>query len=413
MKDVVILGGGVIGLWCAWFLRQAGREVTIIDKGHFDDGCSYGNAGMIVPSHFIPLASPGIIAKGLRWMFKKESPFYIKPRLDPQLAQWLWHFYKSASRQHAEACAPLLRDLHQESREWYRKLDQTEGFDFGFEQKGILMLYTTRAALVEERETAEEAHALGIDAIEMDQAHLKMMDPIISNRVVGGIHYPGDATISPHLFMQQMKVNLAADGVEFVPGTEVVRIDQGTHQNARVVFANGQQLESRKLIVATGSWSGRLLKTAGIRIPVEDGKGYSMDLPDVSDAPKIPAILHEARVAVTPMRNMLRISGTLEISGMDQRIQEPKVNGILKAIPEYYDKTKPTRPAHVWYGYRPCTPDGMPCIGPVKTSPSVIVATGHAMMGLSLAPATGRWIRDLVLQDQGVMKMTDPCRFTD
>ena len=146
MKDVVIIGGGVVGLWCAWHLQRAGRQVTIVDKGDFTDGCSYGNAGMIVPSHFIPMASPGIVASGLRWMFKRDSPFYIRPRLSLELLQWLYLFNKSATKKHVEESSALLRDMHEESRALYAQLNQSSGFNFEFQQKGILMLYKSAAA---------------------------------------------------------------------------------------------------------------------------------------------------------------------------------------------------------------------------------------------------------------------------
>ena len=412
MKDVVIIGGGAVGLWCAWHLQQAGRDVTILDKGHFDDGCSYGNAGMIVPSHFTPLASPGMISKGLQWMFKKESPFYIKPRLNLELTHWLWKFYKSATKKHVIACAPLLKDMHEESRELYKHLDGSEGFDFGFEQKGILMLYTSLNAYKEELEAAEAAHALGMEAKQLEQSQLQSLDPLISSHVAGGIHYPGDATIAPQLFMRQMKLKLEHNGVSFQSGSEVINVE-GSSDPVTIKLMNGQSLHCKKLVVATGSWSGKLMKSTGIRMLMQDGKGYSMDIEGLDQSPAIPSILHEARVAVTPMSGKLRISGTLEISGMDERIQTPKVNGILKAMPEYYNGLSVVRPERVWYGYRPCTPDGMPYIGPLNGHASIIAATGHAMMGLSLAPATGRMVKDLVLQQQGVTPLMDPCRFAD
>ncbi len=414
MKDVVIIGGGVVGLWCAWHLQQAGRQVTILDKGNFDDGCSYGNAGMIVPSHFIPMASPGIIATGIRWMFKKDSPFYIRPRLNLELAQWLFLFYKSASRKHVEESTTLLRDMHEESRELYRQLNQSSGFQFEFQQKGILMLYKSASAEKDEMETAEKAHQLGIEANQLTPDQLKVLEPGVELSVRGAIHYPGDAHLSPQLFMRQMKQLLEQSGVEFIHDSEVVDIDELSSSGAYVSILNKEKLQARNVVITAGSWSGKLMRKSGFRLPMQDGKGYSMTLSSPALKPSIPSILHEARVAITPMGNDLRISGTLEISGMDDIINQHKVDSILRAVPEYYPQLKINTPGPVWFGYRPCTPDGLPYIGRWKDGSSVIIATGHAMMGLSLAPVTGRMVSDIVTSHESVSSVAklNPSRFS-
>lgn len=413
MKDVVIIGGGAVGLWCAWHLHQAGRQVTIVDKGDFTDGCSFGNAGMIVPSHFIPMASPGIISKGIQWMFKKDSPFYIRPRFNLELAQWLWSFYRSSTKKHVAESVALLRDLHTESRELYRQLNQSTDFNFGFEQKGILMLFKSAAAERDELEMAEAAQQLGIDAIHLTPEKLKQVEPGIQMDVRGAVHYPGDAHVTPHVLMRQMVNHLKQEGVEFLSGKEITGVHDHGQTGAEVSTADGDILQAQKIIVATGSWSGKLLKKTGYRLLMQDGKGYSMTLERPSLKPSIPSILHEARVAITPMGDDLRISGTLEISGMDDQVNPHKVNSILKAVPEYYPGMKIKDAGPVWFGYRPCTPDGMPYIGPLQSDSAVIMATGHAMMGLSLAPVTGRIVKDMLagISSGHALNKTEPSRF--
>ena len=413
MRDVVIIGGGVVGLWCAWHLQLEGRQVTIIDKNELTDGCSFGNAGMIVPSHFTPIASPGIISKGIRWMFKKDSPFYIRPRLSLELAQWLFLFYRSATKKHVTESVALLRDLHEESRELYRYLHLSAGFDFGFEQKGILMLYKTEAAEKDEFETAEAAHQLGIEAIHLSSDQLGKVEPGLQMSVRGAMHYPGDAHFIPHLFMQQMIRHLKQSGVEFYTGKEVTFLQDDNNRGCTVLLKDGEKISCKNVIVASGSWSGKLMQKSGYRLPMQDGKGYSMTLKVPHLMPTIPSILHEARVAITPMGNDLRISGTLEISGMDDLIKEHKVNGIIKSVPEYYPGMSITNPAPVWYGYRPCTPDGMPYVGRLKDASNIILATGHAMMGLSLAPATGRMVAEILQHNpKNCNNKLDPARFS-
>lgn len=414
MKDVVIIGGGVVGLWCAWHLQQSGRQVTIVDKGDFTDGCSYGNAGMIVPSHFIPMASPGIVSKGIQWMFKKDSPFYIRPRLNLELTQWLWSFYRSSTKKHVAESVALLRDLHTESRELYRQLNHNPGFSFGFEQKGILMLFKSAAAEQEEWEMADAAHHLGIEALHLSTEKLQVVEPGIHMDVRGAVHYPGDAHITPHVFMQQMVSHLKHEGVEFLSQKEITGIHDHGQTGAEISTVDGDILHARHVVVASGSWSGKLLKRSGYRLPMQDGKGYSVTIERPTLKPSIPSILHEARVAITPMGDDLRISGTLEISGMDEQINPHKVNSILKAVPSYYPEMKMTDPGPVWFGYRPCTPDGMPYIGPLQRGSAVIMATGHAMMGLSLAPVTGRIVKDILsgISSGRALNKTEPSRFS-
>ncbi len=413
MKDVVIVGGGIVGLCCAWHLHEAGMHVTIVDKGDFSEGCSFGNSGMMVPSHFIPLASPGMIGKGLRWMMRKGSPFYIRPRLNLELAQWLWQFYRSASKKHVAECAPLLRDMHIESREFYQLLNSKPGFNFHFDRKGILMMYQTAAGQHEEAETAEMAHELGIEANILSPGGIEILDPGISMNVRGAVHYPGDAHLAPHVLMQQMIASLRKAGAEFIGNSEVIKIDDQGIDGAIISLKNGEKIKAKHLVVATGTWSGILMRKSGIKLPMQDGKGYSMTIHQSEGMPTIPAILTEARVAITPMGEKLRVAGTLEISGRDEKNNPHKVKSILSAASNYYPELIIADPGPVWYGYRPCTPDGMPYIGRLSQDSSIILATGHAMMGLSLAPATGRMVKEIILNgiDQDTMKKFYPKRF--
>lgn len=412
MKEVVVIGGGAVGLWSAWHLHQAGVRVTVLDKSGMLDGCSYGNAGMIVPSHFIPMASPGIIAQGIRWMFKKKSPFYIRPRASSELMQWLWLFYRSASRKHVADSVALLRDLHTESREWYRDLNSMPGFGFGFTQKGILMLFQTPGAEGDELATAEMAHQLGIEANHLSSAQLADIEPALQLSVRGAVHYPGDAHLSPELMMKQLKDKLAAEGVEFVTHAEALTLIDDPKNGVHIGMKDGKTIFAKQVVLSAGSWSSKVMRHSGFSLPIQDGKGYSMTLSNPAISPTIPSILHEARVAITPMGTDLRISGTLEISGMDETISSHKVRSILDALPGYYPQLQIENPGPVWFGYRPCTPDGLPYIGKWSASSGIIVATGHAMMGLSLAPVTGRIVKDIITGNAPVHPKLNPARFT-
>lgn len=410
MREVIIIGGGVVGLCCAWHLHEAGLRVTLIDKGDFTDGCSYGNAGMIVPSHFTPLASPGMLKEGIQWMFKSKSPFYIRPRLNAGLIQWLWQFMQSANVNHVHAVAPVLKELHEESRSIYKTWSGQSGFDFDLQEKGILMLYQTAKAEKDEFETAERAQSLGIDAHILNAEQLKAMDPATTFSVRGAVHYPGDATFSPDVFMQKMIAFLSYEGVEFIPKTEITGLNDLGNNGSEIKSNGGRVFNAKHLIVANGTWSGKLMKSLIINLSMQGGKGYSMTIEKPYGSPSVPSLLHEARVSLTPMGNRLRIGGTLEISGWDEKIREEKIKWILESLPNYYPELNIVRPEKIWHGYRPCTPDGMPYIGKINPSSSIIMATGHSMMGISLAPATGRMVRDIILKNAEIPAVLRPDR---
>jgi D-amino-acid dehydrogenase len=328
-------------------------------------------------------------------MFKSGSPFYIRPRLNLELTQWLWTFYRSANKKHVLEAAPLLRDMHIEGRDFYEKLNATQGFNFNFEKKGILMMYQTQQAEHEEAESAEMAFELGIEANVLSPTALKSIERGIHMDVRGAVHYTGDAHLTPHLLLQQFWQQLKQSGVDFIQD-EVLKIDDKERNGVSLLLKNGTTVSSRFIVMASGSWSGMLMKKSGFKMLMQDGKGYSMTFQNPQVKPSIPAILTEARVAITPMGEDLRIAGTLEISGMDNKINANKVKSILNAARRYYPDLKINDPGPVWYGYRPIPPDGMPYIGKWKQDSSIILATGHAMMGLSLAPATGRMVRDII-----------------
>lgn len=397
-NQIHIIGGGIIGLCSAWYLQQEGFDITIIDKTNLSDGCSHGNAGMIVPSHFVPLAVPGVISKGIRWMFNPKSPFYIKPRLNMDLMQWLWRFYQSCTPEKAEKAMPALLKFNQWSLSLYKEFSENKAFDFGFEQKGLLMLYKDKKTEIEEKEVAEKAHELGLNPQILSKSAVQTLENNIDLDVIGGIYYPNDGHLYPNLFIKQLISALQNQGVSFVLGNAVTGFQTDKKNVTAIKLSNGQQIKTNKIVVASGSWSAKILKQLGTKILLQDGKGYSITLKNPSIKPSIPTILTEAKVAVTPMGNDLRIGGTLEISQLSPKINAARLAGILENIPKYYPQLKIKTPPlkEVWHGFRPCTPDGLPHIGKAKKYPNLTIATGHAMMGMSLGAATGKLVSEIV-----------------
>ena len=387
-KQVTILGAGVIGLCTALYCARRGMAVTVVEqKPRSRDGCSFGNAGMIVPSHFVPLAAPGMVALGLKWMWNPESPFYIKPRLDADLMAWGFHFWKAATKRRVEAAAPVLRDLSLLSRECL----ETMGLDFGLVKRGLLMLCKKQHTLDEEARMAEKANALGIPAEVLDARATAALDPAVTMDVCGSVYFPRDCHLAPARFIAVVEDELERLGVRFLWEAEVRGFE--TEGGAlKAVSTSRGHVEVQEVVLCSGVWSARLAKELGLKIPMQAGKGYSLTLASPKQLPELCSICTEARLAVTPMDGALRVGGTMEIAGLDESITQRRVRGITRAFPQYFPAFAEAdftvvRP---WSGLRPVSPDGMPYIGRAQRWKNLTIATGHAMMGLSLAPATGK-----------------------
>jgi D-amino-acid dehydrogenase len=411
---VGIIGGGIIGLSSAYYLNKLGHQVTIIEQSDLTTGCSFGNAGMIVPSHIIPLAAPGMISKGIRWMFNSTSPFYVKPRLSGDLIKWGYHFYKSSTKEHVAKSAPAFRDLSLFSKAMYQQLAKDLPFDFGFHEHGLLMLYKTKETEHEEAEMATLANQHGLEAHVLSAADVQKLEPDVKVDVRGGIYFPGDAHITPQLLVTQLIDYLKQQGVVFQTKTSVTdfKIEDSAIKSIK---SAAQDFEFDEVIIATGSWSGGVAAKLGLSIPMQAGKGYSFTLTQVEKNVRIPSIFLEARVAVTPMGDSLRFGGTMEITGVDHSISMNRVKGIVDSIPNYYPEMKVALPEikDVWHGLRPCSPDGLPYIGKSSKIKNLTIATGHSMMGLSQGPGTGKLISEIINQENTSVNLSSfsPQRF--
>ena len=391
--NVCVLGAGVVGLSIAAECKRRGLSVTILEKlPPRRDGCSFGNAGMVVPSHFIPLAAPGMVWLGLKWMWNPESPFHIKPRPDPALLSWAFRFWRSATRAHVERCAPLIRDLSLASRAHYAEL--AAHADFGWTPEGLLMLCKTAHGLDEEAATARRARELGIPAEVLDARALAALEPDVTLDVQGAVRFPLDGHLAPERYLAWLEQQVAGD-IRW--NTEVTgwRREQG--RLAAVTTAKGE-IRADEFVLATGIWSAATAADLGLRLPLQAGKGYSLTLPEPIEKPRHCAILTEARVAITPLGNALRVGGTMELSGMSETINPRRIRGIVRAMPRYFPRFEERHFDGItpWSGMRPCSPDGMPYLGRSRSAPNLVVAAGHAMMGLSLAPVTAEITADLL-----------------
>lgn len=397
MAHIIIIGGGIIGLSAAYYLNKAGHQVTVLDKGDIAGNCSHGNAGMIVPSHFVPLAAPGMIRQGIRWMFNSRSPFYIKPSCSPELLGWGLQFIKHATAKHVAAAAVPLRDLSLLSRSLYNELAEEPGFAFGLQHKGILAFYKTEKAAEEEALLVKDATALGLDFAVLDTQACKALQPGLELDVLGAVHYRCDGHLSPHRLMASLLAHLENSNVTIMRNHAVDGIETAGG-NIRSITASGKRLMADRFVLATGAWSPAVAKMLHIKVPLMPGKGYSFMDANPGGCLEIPALLCEARVAVTPMDGQIRYGGTMELARINGKVNINRVKGIVDAIPAYFPGLRPKLPAagDTWFGFRPSSPDGLPYIGYSKKVKNLVLATGHGMMGLSLGPATGLLVSRLV-----------------
>ena len=394
---VVVIGGGVVGLCSAYYLWKKGADVTVLEKGDIGSGCSSENAGLVTPSHFVPLASPGVISQGLKWMLDPVSPFYIKPRLDLDLLAWIWKFRAAANERQMRKAMPLLRDLSQASLRLYEEIAATERLEFGFEKRGLLMLFNSVKGREANTHEAELAHEIGVDARLLKKADLERIEPGVAFAATGGVYFPGDAHLSPVSFMKAMSSLLHSRGVLIQTQTDVLGLESNNTHIESIWTSHGLS-EADAYVMSAGSWSSDLLHNIGIHLPLQPGKGYSVTIDNPALSLRIPSILTEARVAVTPMGSSLRLAGTMELVGLDLSVNTRRVEAIVNSVRRYYSGFDPSsvNGATPWKGLRPCSPDGLPYIGRFRAYNNLVAATGHAMIGMSLGPITGKLVAELV-----------------
>jgi D-amino-acid dehydrogenase len=395
--QAIVIGGGIVGLSSALYLQQSGWQVTVIDKDDLLNNCSYGNAGYICPSHFIPLATPGIIRQGLKWLWNPQSPFYIQPRASWPLIDWGWKFMRSATPEKVRAAAIPLRDIALLSQQCYLEWQAIAGFDMAYEHKGLLEYFQTPGKEAHAHHTCQQANDLGLDAAVLSREEVQAMEPQTKLAIKGALYFKCDAHVYPNKVMGSLIRHLKALGVQFRTHEEVTGFEK-INGRISVVRTNKAMYSPGIIVLASGSWSRELAAAAGLKIPIMPGRGYSITLENSPNKLNHPAVLMEGRVAITPMDgNKIRFGGTMEITATNQPPRMGRVKGIIDAVKRYlpeYQMPMPTE-KEVWFGFRPCSADGMPYIGRSKKVSNLIVATGHAMVGMSLGAATGKLVAEI------------------
>jgi D-amino-acid dehydrogenase len=396
MKNVIVIGGGIIGLCSAYYLKKEGHQVTVIDQSGLDQGASYVNAGYISPSHFIPLSAPGVVKKGLQWMFDPSSPFYVKPRMDADFLRWAWAFNKSCNPRHVERSIRVIRDISLLSEELFKDISRDPRFDFHFEKKGILMLCQTEKMLEHEIKVAKVARSIGLEVNDLNEQEIKALEKDVTLDVIGATHYLCDSHTTPQEFMDNMKSCLVEEGVVILKNEEVTDLIM---QSGRIIEIRTDKNAHRAdhFVLAAGSWTSLISKKIGIKLLLQAGKGYRINCYRPTGI-AYPAILSEAKAAVTPMNGFTRFAGTMEIAGISNSVNPVRVEAIARAANRYYPEIELTQEEKekASSGLRPVSPDGLPYIGQSSRCQNLTLATGHAMMGWSMATGTGKLVSELI-----------------
>ncbi len=394
-SDVLILGAGVIGLSCALHLLESGRSVRVLERGRIGAATSHGNCGTITPSHAPPLASPATLRKGLKWMLRPDAPLYIKPRWDPQLASWLLHFAGRCNDRDRRASALAKGALLQHSRELLEGLVRRHRLDCEFETRGLRYVYREASALQHDVADLAELAELGIASSVLDSAQLAHAEPALKPGMAGAIHFPGDAHLRPDRYTAELARVVRELGGVIEEGNEANGLLESRGRVSGVQTAFGPR-PAALVLVCLGPWSSPWLKPAGLKLPIQPGKGYSITWSRPALAPSVPLVLREQSVCVTAWDSGFRLGSTMEFSGYDGSLNRLRLAALEKSAAQYLHHPVGPERREEWFGWRPMTFDDLPLIGPAPALDGLWLATGHGMMGMGMSAATGRLLADLV-----------------
>lgn len=404
--DVIVIGGGVIGVCTAYYLLAEGRQVTILERGKVCSGSSYGNSGLIVPGHSLPLTSVAA-TKFIRWMFDPDSPVYVRPRFSRNLFSWLRRLRAATKVQKIRDSVRVLGDLSQLSIALYDHLIRTEKIECGYSKSGVLMLYKTAHGYDEGLSEARLTQEHGIPMKEMTSSEVREIDPQIKADIAGAIYHEDDAHLDPAAFVNCLAERVSEKGGIIREGSEVLGFD--TSDNKIITVNTAQQVyNAEQVVLAAGSWSSGLAHHLNIDLPLQPVKGYSVTIDLGPESLVVPVMLPEVKIGVNPMATGMRIAGTLEMSGDDLSINIRRINAMLRAAGDYlrHDMQAVSMDS-AWAGLRPCMPDGLPVIGTVSSPSNLVVATGHAMLGMTLGPITGKLVAQIISGQRTMLDISE------
>jgi D-amino-acid dehydrogenase len=394
--STIIIGAGVVGVCAAYYLAKRGQKVTVIERGRIDEGASKGNAGIIALGH-PPLPRPGLVWKTIKWMLDRGSPLYVPPRFDLALFAWMWNFRKACTEEHFRRCMKILADLGWATGKCWDEIIEHEKIECEYHRTGWLDAFRTKEGMAHGMVEADLLRGYGFNVEVMGGDELRRREPAFRKEIVGGAHYSDSRFCSPLKFVSRLADRIQDLGAEVHTSTEVARITLNGRGFKSVQTAEGRTFHADTLVLASGVWTTDLARTIGVRIPMQAGKGYHVNITPPEPCPTTACVLNEAYVAVTPMNGSLRLAGTVELSGTNHQLIQKRLDMLSFGARNYLQGIDKTRVITSWCGLRPCTADGLPVIDWAPRVENVFIATGHAKYGLAYGPITGKLVSECIL----------------
>ncbi|MDR3386473.1 MAG: FAD-dependent oxidoreductase [Rudaea sp.] len=411
-SDVLILGGGVIGLACALHLLRAGRSVTVLERGGVGGAASHGNCGTITPSHAMPLAMPGMIAQALRWLLKPDAPFRVAPRLDFGLLEWLLQFAHRCNWTDFKRITALKTPLLNLSRQAIEELIRTEKLDCEFEKTGTLNVYRDARAFEHSHWLPRILGESGMPVEVLDGTGCRVLEPALNDSIVGGYFNPLDAHLRPDRYAAELARVVKDRGGQIYESTRIgaFRVAGG---QIDAVLGDREEFRGRDVVLALGAWSPLLARELDLRIPIQPGKGYSITYSRPSRCPRIPLTLKERAVCVTGWNSGYRLGSTMEFAGYDSTLNRTRLDALRRGAAEYLHESEGPQVTEEWYGWRPMTYDDLPIIGRAARVRNLVLATGHGMLGVTMSAATGLLVGELICDRPASLDLAplSPARF--
>ncbi len=408
--DVLVVGGGVVGLFCAYHLRREGRGVAVVERGAIGgpQSCSTGNTGFVGTHGAAPLAEPAVLA-GWPRLLNPDNPLHITPNPDPDLLAWLGHFRRVCTEEHARAAYRVLLRMKKRSLDLLREVCADHGrLAPLLTERGMLLTFKTRDAFEQACRGVPAAVAGGVPLRVLEPGELAELEPGAGFDVYGALLNEEGAFLRISDFMREFPAVLASMGVELREHTEVRGLHADGRRITRVTTTRGD-LRPAETVIAAGAWSARHLRGLGVELELQPIKGYTITVKAPANAPRRPVLMAEARVGLTPFGDRLRFGGTLDLTGFDTAIPPHRLDGIHRAVASYLPGLAAEGPPEIeqiWSGLRPCTPDSLPYLGRAGSYDNLSIACGHGHIGLGLAPVTGRLIAQLLSGHRPEMDLT-------
>lgn len=398
-KNVVVIGGGVIGVSIAYFLVKRGVNVTLVEKDEIGRGASFGNAGAIAPGH-APINKPGRVKQAFKSIFDPLSPLYVKPRPDPEMIKWFWQFRAFCGENRLLEALEILGKLGHPTSRLFEQIIEVEGLDCHYTPDGYYEIFKTDTAFSAAKHEAELTERYGYHPKAVSGDELREREPAIASDIIGGVFFSDAATIDPYRFVCGLAEATQRHGAVLHENCGADQVLKSGGRVEGVRLDNGEVLAADEVVIAAGAHSKSLAKKVGLSLPLQAAKGYHCDRDlAVGGTPSlgITFMLGERSVYCTPMGGFVRLAGTLEFSGLNHDIREPRLNQLTRSAKQYVSGLEDVKHRSEWCGLRPCLPDGYPAIGPVGGVRGLYLATGHAMLGLTLGPITGQLMAEMIL----------------